>query len=264
MAVKIKKDVTVEEKLRNLYTLQLIDSRIDAIRILRGELPLEIQDLKDEVEGLEVRIQKNEEQIKELKQTVTVRKNEDQEAKKIIKKSQEKQSNVKNNREYEALRQEIELATLNLQISDRKNKQADVEVAKKQEKSVELKALVKQKKDILNDKSKELDDIIAETEIEEQALLKLSKEVSQDIEDRLVKAYKRIRKSSINGLAVVPIDRDASAGSYILIPPQRQIEVALRARIIVDEHSGRILIDKELAESQKEVAEKLFKTALKK
>lgn len=255
---------TAEEKLRALFDLQVIDSKIDKIRIVRGELPLEVQDLEDEVEGLETRIANYDSEIADLENQIAEKKNSIEESKAAIKKYEGQQANVRNNREFDSLNKEIEYQGLEVQLAEKKIK----EISAQKEQKMEVVNLSKEKlgerKADLDAKKGELDEIIAETQREEEILIKKSEEMQGNIEERLVKAYYRIRNGSKNGLAVVPIDREASAGSFIKIPPQKQLDVAARKKIIVDEHSGRILVDKELAEEETAKIDKLLTKELKK
>jgi len=245
-----KKDATPEEKLRALYDLQLIDSKIDNIRTVRGELPLEVQDLEDEIEGLETRLNNHKEEIKALEDSVAERKNGIAEAKTMIKKYNDQQSAVRNNREFDSLTKEIEYQNLEIQLCEKKIKEHGLTIVNKNEMMQDSVSSLDERKKDLEDKKKELDEIIEETKREEELLIKESEKAQKVVDDRLLGAYQRIRNASKNGLAVVPIDREASGGSFIKIPPQKQLDIAARKKIIVDEHSGRILVDKELAEEQ--------------
>jgi hypothetical protein len=253
-----KKAASTEEKLRALYSLQLIDSRIDKIRTVRGELPYEVQDLEDEIEGLETRLKKQEDELKAIEQEINNKKNSITDSKSLIKKYKEQQDNVRNNREFESLNKELEYQDLEIKLAEKRIKEFKAQLdAKKEVIDATREELEGRKKD-LEVKQKELEEIVGETQKEEDALIKKSQEAAQKIDDRLFQAYSRIREGSKNGLAVVPIDREASAGSYIKIPPQRQLDVAARQKIIVDEHSGRILVDKELADEEQEKMDALF------
>jgi predicted nucleic acid-binding Zn-ribbon protein len=253
-----KKEVTVEERLRALYDLQLIDSRIDEIRNVRGELPLEVRDLEDEVAGLNTRLEKLLESLETIDAEISAKKNSIEESKALIKKYSEQQKNVRNNREYNSLSKEVEFQELEIQLAEKHIKEFKAQIEQKKEVIAETKDRLKERETHLKHKKGELNAILAETEKEEKALLKKSEEYQNSIEERLVKAYNRIRTSVKNGLAVVPIERGASGGSFFTIPPQVQMEIASRKRIITDEHSGRILVDAELAEEQKSKMEKLF------
>ncbi|MDZ4750692.1 MAG: hypothetical protein SGI87_03670 [Flavobacteriales bacterium] len=262
-AEEVKKSLTVEEKLRALYDLQLIDSRIDKIRSVRGELPLEVQDLEDEIEGLETRIKNLEDESTGLSTDMTNRKNSIKDSEALIKKYKEQLGKVKNNREFDSLNKEIEFQELEIQLNKKRIKESEAQKAQKDDVVEIAKTKLKERKNDLKVKKSELDEIIAETQKEEQILMKKSGEAEHMIEERLVTAYKRIRGASRNGLAVVPIEREASAGSFIKLPPQKQLDVAARKKIIVDEHSGRILVDKELAEEQAEKIRALLDKELK-
>ena len=253
-----KKEVSVEERLRALYDLQLIDSRIDEIRNVRGELPLEVRDLEDEVAGLNTRLEKLLESLETIDAEISAKKNSIEESKALIKKYSEQQKNVRNNREYNSLSKEVEFQELEIQLAEKHIKEFKAQIDQKKEVITETKDRLKEREAHLKHKKSELDDILAETEKEEKALLKKSEDYQKTIEERLVKAYNRIRTSVKNGLAVVPIERGASGGSFFTIPPQVQMEIASRKRIITDEHSGRILVDAELAEEQKTKMQKLF------
>jgi predicted nucleic acid-binding Zn-ribbon protein len=249
---KVKAITTPEEKLRALFRLQLIDSRIDRIRIVRGELPLEVEDLEDEIEGLVTRLKKMEDEKAGLEAEIGSKKNAIAESKAAIKKYKEQQNNVRNNREFESLAKEIEFQELEIKLADKRIKEFKAQIDGKEEVLNATREQVEGRKKDLENKRGELDEIVGETKKEEDLLTKLSNDAKANIDERLVGAYMRIRNGSKNGLAVVPIDREASAGSYIKIPPQRQLDVAARQKIIVDEHSGRILVDAELANEEQE------------
>lgn len=255
---KKKKELTAEERLRALFDLQLIDSRIDEIRNLRGELPLEVRDLEDEVEGLNTRLEKLSESLESLDTEISAKKNLIEEAKALIKKYGEQQKNVRNNREYNSITKEIEFQELEIQLAEKHIKEFKAQIEQKKEVIDGTKERLKERLEHLKHKKGELDAILADTEKEEKALIKKSDSYKKKIEERLVKAYTRIRTSVKNGLAVVPIERGASGGSFFTIPPQVQMEIASRKRIITDEHSGRILVDSTLAEEQTEKMEKMF------
>lgn len=241
-----KADLQVEEKLKALFNLQQIDSKIDKIRTIRGELPLEVQDLEDEVEGLETRIKNYEEELKVFNESITEKKNLIKESNATIKKYEGQQNKVRNNREYDALTKEIEYQNLEIQLAEKRIKEFKANIAQKNEIIEEVqKTLADRKKDLKHKKS-ELEDIIAETEIEEKDLIKSSSKAEKVIEERLLTAYKKIRKNAVNGLAVVKIERDACGGCFNKIPPQRQLDIRTRKKIIVCEHCGRILVDTEI------------------
>ena len=253
-----KKEPTVEEKLRALYDLQLIDSRIDKIRDIRGELPLEVRDLEDDIEGLNTRIEKVNVSLKELEDQISYKKNSIDEAKALIKKYTEQQKNVRNNREFDSLTKETEYQELEIQLAEKNINEYKAQIELKKESIEEVEAKVKDKSEHLDHKKKELDTILKETEKEENMLLKKSDDYKKLIEERLLFSYSKIRNNVKNGLAIVPVERGAAGGSYFTIPPQVQMEIASRKKIITDEHSGRILIDEVLASEQKEKMEKLF------
>ena len=255
-----KKELTVEERLRALYDLQLIDSRVDEIRNVRGELPLEVRDLEDEVEGFKLRLQKLEDSLTDIDNQIKARKNLMEEAKVLIKKYNEQQKNVRNNREFNSLAKEVEFQELEIQLAEKHIKEFKVQIEQKKEVIEGTKERLQDREEHLKHKKGDLDAILAETEKEEKVLLEKSEQYKTKIEDRLAKAYTKIRTNVKNGLAVVPIERGASGGSYFIIPPQVQMEIASRKKIITDEHSGRILVDAELAEEQKAKMEKLFST----
>ena len=245
-----RKKYSPEETLRALYNLQYIDSRIDRMREVRGELPMEVKDLEDEMEGLNRRVEKIEEEMAEVNHLILEKKNIIEESKSTIKKYEEQQKNVRNNREFDSLNKEIEYQELEAQLAEKRIKENLLKIDSKKEILQEVKDQFSAKEEALDAKKKELKEIVAETEKEEKILLEESEKASKSIDDRLLRAYKRIRGASKNGLAVVPVERGASGGSFIKIPPQIQLDIAARKKIIVDEQSGIILVDAELAEEQ--------------
>jgi predicted nucleic acid-binding Zn-ribbon protein len=253
-----KKEATVEEKLRALYDLQLIDSRVDEIRNVRGELPLEVEDLEDEVLGLKTRMDKLKTDLETINYEITAKKNLIDESKVLIKKYAEQQKNVRNSREFNSLAKEVEYQELEIQLAEKNIKEFKAQIEQKKEVIAETKEKLTEREAHLKHKKSELDAILAETEKEEKALLEQSDIFEKQIEERLVNAYKRIRSNVKNGLAVVPIERGASGGSFFTIPPQVQVEIASRKKIITDEHSGRILVDPVLAEEEQEKMHKMF------
>ncbi len=257
-----KKATTAEDKLRALYDLQLIDSRIDRIRVVRGELPLEVQDLEDEIEGLKTRLERLEEDADLVQQRIVAYKNQIEDSNALIAKYQEQQNNVRNNREFESLNKEIEYQTLEIELCEKRIRECKAQIESKAEVIETSKEKLTQRNDDLSAKQAELEEIIAETQAEEDSLTSLSDELSAEIDERLLASYRRIRSAAKNGLAVVPIEREASAGSYIKIPPQRIIDIAQRKRIIVDEHSGRILVDLELANEEQERIDGLVRSRM--
>ncbi len=244
------KKYTPEDTLRSLYNLQFIDSRIDKMREVRGELPMEVNDLEDEMVGLNKRMENIEEDINEINQLIIAKKTLIEESKASIKKYHEQQKNVRNNREFDSLNKEIEYQDLQAQLAEKRIKENAVKIEDKKEICEEVQDQISSKKAALDAKKKELKEIVSETEKEEKILLEESEKASKSIDVRFLKAYNRIRNASKNGLAVVPVDRGASGGSFIKIPPQIQLDIAARKKIIVDEHSGRILVDLELAQEQ--------------
>ncbi|MEZ4787532.1 MAG: hypothetical protein R2790_06580 [Flavobacterium haoranii] len=252
------KELSVEDKLRAIYSLQLIDSKIDEIRNVRGELPLEVEDLEDEVAGLTKRLEKFKNDLDTIDAQIKEKKNAIDEHKTTIKKYLEQQKNVRNNREYNSLTKEVEFQELEIQLAEKHIKEMKASVEHKKEVVAQTKEKLDGKQNHLKHKKAELKDIMAETEKEENFLMEKSAEYEKQIEERLLAAYKRIRGSVRNGLAVVSIERGASAGSFFTIPPQTQMEIAGRKKIITDEHSGRILVDNVLADEVKEEMEKLF------
>jgi hypothetical protein len=253
-----KTETTVEQKLRALYDLQLIDSRVDEIRNVRGELPLEVEDLEDEVLGLKTRIEKLKLDVETVNYEINGKKNIIDDAKALMKKYTEQQKNVRNSREFNSITKEVEFQELEIQLAEKNIKEFKAQIDQKKAVMADTKERHGERETHLKHKKSELNAILAETEKEEKALLAKSLEYQNQIEERLVSAYKRIRANVKNGLAVVAIERGASGGSFFTIPPQVQVEIASRKKIITDEHSGRILVDPVLAEEQQEKMQKLF------
>ena len=253
-----KKEITIEEKLRALYDLQLIDSRIDEIRNVRGELPLEVEDLENEIAGLNTRMEKFDETIKESETGISDQNNLIEQAKELRKKYEEKLKNVRNNREYNSIVKEQEYQDLEIELAEKKINEFKGQIEQKNETITELNEKIKERSDHLKAKKKELNSIMKETEKEENVLVKKSTEFEKLIEEHLIQAYKRIRGSVINGLAIVPVQRGAAGGSFFSIPPQVQLDIASRNKIIIDEHSGRILVDPELAAEEENKIKKLI------
>lgn len=248
------KEITVEDKLKALYKLQLVDSKIDKIRIVRGELPLEVQDLEDEVTGLNKRIDKIKGEIADLEGNISDKKNMIVDAEAAIAKYKEQQNNVRNNREFDSLSKEIEFQSLEIELANKRIKEAKAKVDHKKEILAENEEKLAARSNDLELKKGELDSIIKETEKEEKALTAESEKAEKVIDERLVVAYKRVRKSKRNGLAVVSVERESCGGCFNKIPPQRQLEISMRKKTNVCEHCGRILVDPDLAE---EVADKM-------
>ena len=252
------KELSVEDKLRAIYDLQIIDTRIDEIRNVRGELPLEVEDLEDEVTGLSTRLDKLKSDLVVIEEQIKTKKNAIDEHQAAIKKYTVQQKEVRNNREFNSLTKEVEFQELEIQLAEKQIKELKATIEHKKEVIANSKEKLEQKTTHLKHKKAELSDIMAETQKEESFLTEKSAEYEGLIEERLLAAYKRIRSSVRNGLAVVSIERGASAGSFFTIPPQIQVEIAARKKIITDEHSGRILVDSGLAEEEKEKMQKLF------
>jgi uncharacterized protein len=252
------KELTVEEKLRALYDLQIIDTRIDEIRNVRGELPLEVDDLEDEVAGLSSRSEKLKSDLETMEDQIKAKKIAIEDHQESIKKYTKQQETVRNNREFNSLTKEVEFQELEIQLTEKQMKEMRASMEHKKQVIADSKERLEQKSTHLKHKKEELNDIMSETQKEETFLTQKSVEFEGLIEERLLAAYKRIRSSVRNGLAVVSIERGASAGSFFTIPPQTQVEIAARKKIIIDEHSGRILVDSALAEEEKEKMEKMF------
>ncbi len=252
------KELSVEEKLRALYDLQLIDTRIDEIRNVRGELPLEVEDLEDEVAGLSTRNEKLKQDLENIEEQIKAKKNAIEDHQFSIKKYIKQQDSVRNNREFNSLTKEVEFQELEIQLAEKQIKEMKATMEHKKQVIADSKEKLEAKSSHLKHKKAELSDIMSETQKEEAFLSEKSAEYELLIEERLLTAYKRIRKSVRNGLAVVSIERGASAGSFFTIPPQTQVEIAGRKKIITDEHSGRILVDSSLAEEEREKMQKMF------
>ena len=245
--LKAEKEITVEEKLKALYELQKAVSQIDEIKILRGELPLEVQDLEDEIIGLNTRMENFETEIAEVVATIASKKVEIEESRMKIAKYKEQQDNVRNNREYDNLSKEIEFQTLEIELCEKRIREYTAALETKQaDQKTTAEHLAERKLD-LDLKKGELNEIVSETKQEEERLREYAKEIELLIEPRLLAAFKRIRKNARNGLAVVYVQRDACGGCFNKIPAQRQLDIRLRKKIIVCEYCGRILVDQELA-----------------
>ena len=244
--VKETKDLTVEEKLKALFELQLVDSKIDDIKRLRGELPLEVQDLEDEIEGLQTRIQNYDEDLEKLNDSIVHKKNA------LIKKYSEQQNNVRNNREFDSLAKEIEYQTLEIELCEKRIKEYTAKIEEKNEVIKESRDILEDRENDLEAKKTELNSIVSETQKEEEELENKSVSIQEIIEDRLLNAYKKIRGNARNGLAVVTVQRDACGGCFNKIPPQRQLDVRSRKKIIVCEYCGRILVDPDMEEEFKQ------------
>lgn len=245
--VKAEKEITVEEKLKALYELQKAVSKIDEIKILRGELPLEVQDLEDEIIGLSTRLENFKTEIADIIATISSKKIEIEEARMKIAKYKEQQENVRNNREYDNLSKEIEFQSLEIELCEKRIREyTAAQESKQAEQKIAEEQLSERKLD-LDQKKGELDEIVSETRHEEEVLREHAKQIEALIEPRLLTAFKRIRKNARNGLGVVYVQRDACGGCFNKIPAQRQLDIRLRKKIIVCEYCGRILVDQELA-----------------
>ncbi|QNF35241.1 hypothetical protein HUW51_21895 [Adhaeribacter swui] len=236
---------TVASKLEALMKLQQIDSQLDEIRRVRGDLPEEVRDLEDEIAGYEVRVNKFDEEIENLNQTIAARKQAIKDSESLIRKYEDQQSNVRNNREYDAITKEIELQKLEIQISEKKIKEAHYQIDQKHNEIAGTKQKLEERRKDLDSKTGELNVIVSESEEEERVLLSDREKAVKNIEDRLLNAYTRIRQNVRNGLAVVTVKRDACGGCFNTVPPQRQSDIASHKKIIVCEHCGRIFADVE-------------------
>jgi predicted nucleic acid-binding Zn-ribbon protein len=245
MATKAKKSITVAERLDALINLQSVDSEIDRLHTVRGELPLEVEDLEAEIEGLQTRVSKTEQELEDIDTEIADRKNAQKEAQAAIIAYKEKQKNVRNNREYESLSKEIEFQELEIQLHEKKTKDAAFRSEKKKEALEEAKERLKLRQGDLDKKRSELDAIIAETEKDEEKLKKKSDKAKKQLDEHLLNAYERLRSNFKNGLAVVPVDRDACGGCFNRIPPQKQLDIVQKKRIIICEHCGRIIVPAE-------------------
>ena len=242
--------ISVEEKLKALYDLQCVDSEIDQLRVVRGELPVEIQDLEDELARLEVRLEKFEEERSNLKIDQKTKKVDVKNSEELILRYKKQLDNIKNNREFTSLTKELEFQELEIQLSDKRIKEIKAKVLMKDEVIASTIQSLDENKEDLEGKKSELAEITAETEKEEKALIKKSKSSQKKIDDRLLSSYQRIRGSVRNGLALVSVDRDACGGCFNKIPPQRQLDIKLHKKVIVCEHCGRILIDSNILSEQ--------------
>ena len=242
------KEFSVQEKLVSICTLQKIDSKIDEINKLRGELPMEVKDLEDEIAGYNTRLKSIDNEISKIKDDIKHKKSIQVESAENLKKYEKQQSNVKNSREFEAINKEIEMQELEIKAAEKKIKDAKVEIEEHDKLKSNANDLIEQKNEILKLKQKELKRIIEETEKEEKDLLIKRNKAADSVEPRLLLAYSKIRENFRNGLAVVPVERDSCGGCYNVVPPQRQSEIRLRKKMITCEHCGRIIVDSELVE----------------
>ncbi len=243
------KDYSVEEKLVNLIKLQKVDSQLDEFQVLKGELPLEVSDLEDEILGLHARRTRVEEEINGITQYMEDRRTAMKDSEALIAKYEKQSENVKNNREFEAINKEIEMQQLEIKLAEKHIKDANEELAEKARLLDNAKKTIATKEGVLNHKKGELEKIIVETEKEEKQFVKLSGEARTHIDERLLYSYDRIRKNYRNGLSVVPVERDACGGCFNAIPPQKQSEIRLHKKVMVCENCGRILIDADLNDS---------------
>ena len=241
------KQATVEEKLIALYKLQSIDTEIDKIKILRGELPLEVQDLEDEIAGLQTRVSNINEEISNFDTSIKEKESMMKDSKALIKKYDEQLKNIRNNREFDSLNKEIEFQNLEIELAEKRVKEAKSSIVGKMDVISGAKMRLDDRENDLKTKNSELESIIAETQKDEQKLAKESSTAEKVIDERLLNAYKRLRGSVRNGLAVVPVLRDACGGCFNTVPPQRQMDIAARKKVIVCEHCGRVLVDKVMA-----------------
>ena len=237
----------VEEKLKNLYQLQTTLSAIDEKRALRGELPLEVQDLEDEIAGLKTRIEHIEGDINDFQQAVAQKQGEIKEAEESVERYKKQLDEVRNNREYDTLTKEIEFQSLEIELCNKKIKEANAKVEDKKRELIRTNDLINDRQQALDEKKSELDEIMQETREEEQALKAKAEDLETKIEPRLLSSFKRIRKNARNGLGIVYVQRDACGGCFNKIPPQRQLDIKMHKKIIVCEYCGRIMIDPELA-----------------
>ena len=247
MAKKDPTDLSVEERLKTLYQLQTTLSEIDEKRALRGELPLEVEDLEDEIAGLMTRIEKIQADVDEYQRAVAQKKGEIETAKASVERYKEQLNEVKNNREYDTLSKEIEFQTLEIELCNKKIKEANFKIEERKAELEQNQAAVEDRRQALEMKKSELDEIMEETRAEEEKLKIKVKELELKIEPRLLTSFKRIRKNARNGLGIVYVQRDACGGCFNKIPPQRQLDIKMHKKVMVCEYCGRILIDPELA-----------------
>jgi predicted nucleic acid-binding Zn-ribbon protein len=247
MAKKDPTDLSVEERLKTLYQLQTTLSEIDEKRALRGELPLEVEDLEDEIAGLTTRIEKIQNDIDEYQRAVAQKKGEIETAKTSVERYKSQLNDVKNNREYDTLSKEIEFQTLEIELCNKKIKEANYKIEEKKAELEQNQSIIDDRRQALDMKKAELDEIMEETRAEEEKLKGKVKELEVKIEPRLLTSFKRIRKNARNGLGIVYVQRDACGGCFNKIPPQRQLDIKMHKKVIVCEYCGRILIDPELA-----------------
>ncbi|MGY8931959.1 MAG: zinc ribbon domain-containing protein [Flavobacteriales bacterium] len=246
---KKKVTVSVEDRLKALYQLQIIDSEVDKIRIVRGELPLEIEDLEDLIAGLKTRLEKLVGELELVNTDLLAKKNSIADATVLVEKYEKQLKNIKNNREFSSLTKELEYKGLEIQLNEKHIAELQAKVIHKDEVITESKLQIMDREEELSVKNKELAAIVKETEKEEKDLLKRSDKAQVVIEERILTAYSRIRNKVKNGLAVVSVDRDACGGCFNQIPPQRQLDIQMHKKVIVCEHCGRILVDSNILDS---------------
>ena len=263
MAKKDPTDLSVEEKLKTLYQLQTTLSSIDEKKALRGELPLEVQDLEDELQGLNIRVEKIQNEIAEFQDAVAQKKHEITDAEASVERYKSQLNDVKNNREYDTLTKEIEFQSLEIELCNKKIKEAVIKIEECKHDLEKTQQSISEREEDLNEKREELDEIMQETREEEDKLKAKAKELETKIEPRLLTSFKRIRKNARNGLGIVYVQRDACGGCFNKIPPQRQLDIKMHKKIIVCEYCGRIMIDPELAgvKTEKSAAEEKPKRA---
>lgn len=249
MAKSTTQDFSIQEKLVNVLKLQKIDSKLDQLNVQKGELPMEVADLEDEVKGLETRSNNINLELEKIENYIQSRKDAKKESEELIKKYEKQQDNVKNSREFEAITKEIEMQNLEMRLCDKNIKDAQIELEKKNDQKISTNRLLEGKVEILKQKKDELVKIISETEKEEEVLKSESDKAKENVDERLLSAYSRIRTNYKNGLAVVKIERDSCGGCFNMIPPQKQAEISQRKKIIVCEHCGRVMVDNDLFES---------------
>lgn len=241
-------ELSVAEKLQQLYELQLIDSEIDQIAILKGELPMEVSDLEDEIAGLETRRGRLQNNIETMEGDLARHKNNIKEAEALIEKYEKQMDNVKNNREYDALSKELEMQRLEIQLSEKRSREGGSQVIAKKETLKNTDERLKSKQEALAEKKVELEKIIEKTEKEEEKLKRQSTKAQKGIEERLMKSYNKLRGAYRNGVAVATVSRNSCGGCFNKVPPQVQLEIASRKKIIACEHCGRILVDESILE----------------
>ena len=247
MAKKDPTDLTVEERLKALYQLQTTLSAIDEKKAMRGELPLEVQDLEDEIVGLNTRMEKIQTEIDEFRQAISMKKADIEEAKASIERYTKQLDDVQNNRQYDTLTKEIEFQSLEIELCNKKIREANIRIEEREGDLKNAKDLIDERQQILEEKKSELDEIMSETRAAEEELKDKAKTLEQKIESRLLTSFKRIRKNARNGLGIVYVQRDACGGCFNKIPPQRQLDIKMHKKVIVCEYCGRILVDPELA-----------------